>query len=178
MGFTPAAIASLAITAIGTGVSMYGQIQQGKNQQAQANYQAAIMERNAKIAEMNANDAERRGAVEEQQLRLRTSSMIGEARSDLSASGVVVDSGSPLEAQQEIAAMGAYDVNTQRYNAAKEAWSIRNQAADYTAQSRLYSMAGANAASEGRMGAFGTALTGLGSMADKWYKYSSGKTTK
>lgn len=163
---------SAAAAVASTLVSAYGAYQQGQAQEAQANYQAKIMDRNAQIADMNAQDAERRGKIEEKQLRLRTSNMIGEARSGLSGSGVVVDSGSPLDIQTDTAAWGEYDVQTQRWNTAKEVWGIKNQAANYTAQGGLYRMAGANAASAGVWSAGGSLLSGAGTVADKWYKYN------
>lgn len=163
--------AGLALTALSTAASAYGMYQQGQAAQDQANYQAKIMDRNAQIAGMNAADAERRGQIEEKQLRLRTANIISDARSGLSGSGVVVDTGSPLDIQTDTAAWGEYDVQTQRWNTAKEVWGIKNQAADYTAQSGLYRTAGANAASAGMTGAAGSLLSGAGTVADKWYKY-------
>lgn len=165
------AVTSIATSVVSTGLSAYGQMQQGQAQQDQANYQAKIMNRNAQIADMNAQDAERRGQIEEKQLRLRTANIISDARSGLSGSGVVVDAGSPLDIQTDTAAWGEYDVQTQRWNVAKEVWGIKNQAANYTAQSGLYRMAGANAASAGVWGAGGSLLSGVGTVADKWYKY-------
>lgn len=166
------AVTSIAASVVSTGLSAYGQMQQGEAAQDQANYQAKIMDRNAQIADMTAQDAERRGQIEEKQLRLKTANMIGEARSGLSSSGVVVDTGSPLDIQTDTAAWGEYDVQMQRWNTAKEVWGIKNQAANYTAQGGLYRTAGANAASAGLTGAGGSLLSGVGTVSDKWYKYN------
>lgn len=166
------AFVSAATAVVGLAMSAYGMYQQGEAQQDQANYQAKIMDRNAQIADMNAQDAERRGQIEEKQLRLRTANIISDARSGLSGSGVVVDTGSPLDIQTDTAAWGEFDVQTQRWNTAKEVWGIKNQAADYTAKGGLYRMSGANAASTGAMGAGSSLLAGAGTVADKWYKYN------
>ena len=166
------AVTSIAASVVSTGLSAYGQMQQGEAAQDQANYQAKIMDRNAQIADMNAQDAERRGQIEEKQLRLRTANIVSDARSGLSGSGVVVDTGSPLDIQTDTVAWGEYDVQTQRWNVAKEVWGIKNQAANYTAQGGLYRTAGANAASAGLTGAGGSLLSGVGTVSDKWYKYN------
>lgn len=153
-------------------MSAYGMYAQGQAQEEEASYQKKIMDRNAQVAEMNAQDAERRGKIEEKQLRLKTAATIGQARSDLSGSGVIVDSGSPLDVQSDVAGWGEYDVQTQRWNTAKEVWGIRNQAANYSAQGQLYALKGSNAASAGAWGAGSSLLSGAGTVADKWYKYN------
>lgn len=165
---------SAAFAAVSTAISAYSAYQQGQAQQDEANYQKAIMDRNAQIAELNAQDAERRGKIEEKQLRLKTAATIGQARSDLSGSGVLVDDGSPLDIQTDTAGWGEFDVQTQRWNTAKEVWNTRNQAANYSAQGQLYAMKGSNAASAGTWGAGGSLLSGAGTVADKWYKYKEG----
>ena len=159
---TVAAYAGLAATLAGTAMSVYGNIQSGKQASAAAAYNAKLAQRNASIAEMQAQDAERRGSVEEDRFRRQQSLLMGEQVSMLAASGVEVDSGSPLQILADTAEATEIDARTIRYNAAMEAWNYRNQADSYTAQSQLATAEGKNAKSNAYLSAGSSLISGLG----------------
>ncbi len=54
----------LASTILGTGMSIYGNVQAGRQASAAAAYNARMAQREANISEMRAKDAERRGLAE------------------------------------------------------------------------------------------------------------------
>lgn len=161
---TAVAIGGLALSAIGTGMSVYGQIQQGEQAKEMADYQAAIGEQNAQISERAARDAEERGRVAEQQQRLKTSQMIGTQRSALASSGVQVDAGSALDVVADSAMIGEMDALTTRQNAEREAYQLQLQAYNARTQAGMTTMAGNNAASNAMWGAGSTLIGGLGSL--------------
>lgn len=150
-------IAAIAIGSIGMGV--YGQIQQGKAAQKQADYQAKVADNNAKVAEYQAQDALDRGLIKEQQHRLKVSQLKGQQRSALAGSGVVVDSGSALDVLSDTAYFGEMDALTIRSNAEREAYQSRIGAQNFRAESTLLALSGQQAVRAGRIGAVSSGLS-------------------
>lgn len=159
----------LALSVVSTGLGVAGSFQQASQQRGQYTYQREIAKRNAAVAEKAANDAIERGKVSERRSRLKTADLIGLQRATLAGNGVKVDSGSALDITADTAATGEWDALTVRDNARREAENIRNTAANYTAQGNLYDAAAAN---QSGWNGLGDALTGVGTIAQKWYELS------
>jgi hypothetical protein len=138
---------AVAMTAIGTGVSAYGQIQQGKSQAAQAEY-------NAKLAKRNAKSARESAEYEARQKRRGTARLIGRQRALYAKAGVTME-GSPLDVLQETAAQGEMDALMIERGYAQ-------QEAAYKSQSELAKMRARNYRQQGYFGAGSTLLTGGG----------------
>ncbi len=113
------------------------QAQQAAAQQSmrayQASYQTAVARNAAQVSEYNAQDAERRGAAEEARQRRKTSLLLGTQQARLAAQGSDLD-GSPLDILGDTAALGEEEALATRYQAAREAWGQRIQAANQNAQ--------------------------------------------
>jgi hypothetical protein len=99
----------------------------------QTAYQAAQARNAAAASEYNAQDAERRGAVEEERQRAKTSLLLGSQQARFAAQGSDLE-GSPLDILGDTAALGEQDALATRYQAAREAWSQRIQAANRNAE--------------------------------------------
>lgn len=156
-------VAAVAVQTVGA----YKEVQAAN---AAADYNAKLMERNAQTAEMQATDAEQRGAIEEKQHRLQVSQLKGQQRASFGASGVLVDSGSTADTLFDTAAYGELDALAIRANAKKEAWNYKNEAQNYRGQAELSTMSKRNAG----FAAATTLLTGASSMAGT-YAASKGK---
>lgn len=163
-------VISLASTLIGTVASAYGQMQQGKADAAQANYQAAVGRNNAILAQRAAEDARARGDEAARRQAVQTKQLAGRQRAVLAANGVLVDQGSALDLTSDTAEIGKLDELTIRSNAEREALGYEAQGMNFTAGAELNSMRAGNATSSGLGDAFGTLLTGAGSVASKWYQ--------
>ena len=161
-------IASIASTALGTVTSAIGQSRQAAAQRQQAAYQARVAENNAITANRLADDSLQRGQIEEQRSRQQTRALQGRQVAALTASGVDVASGSALDIVSDTAAVGEIDALTIRDNAAREAWQRRVQAQDFTNQGALFN---AEAAASSGLAPVGTLLTGIGGIADRWWRY-------
>lgn len=161
------------ISMVSTAFQMYGSYQQGKAQQAQYDYQAQVNENNRKIAEWQAQDAIKRGDIEEKRHRLKVEQLKGRQRSVLAASNVEIDSGSALDTLGDTAELGELDALTIRSNAEREAYDYRVSAMNQGAEAGANRLAGRNARTAGNYGAMTSLLTGANSMADKWYKWST-----
>lgn len=159
-----AALISLGVTAVGTGVAAYSSYSSGQASQRAAEYRA-------KQAERQARDATERAAVEEQRTRRQTAQLEGRQRALMAAGNVDLGSGSPLLILADTAQFGEMDAQTVRNNGVREKRY-------YEEEARLGRMGGAEAANAGMLNAFGTVVQGFGTVADKWYKPSYGKQAK
>ena len=142
---------------VGAGISAAGQ-------QQSAEYQAQVARNNQYVADQNADLALFRGRQEVGISRQRTAQMIGAQVAGAGASGVDVNSGSPLRAQQDTARLGEMDAQTIADNAARSAWGLRNQSNSYGAEAQAD-------LALGRMGAMKSLIGGASNFAGKWSAY-------
>lgn len=159
---------------IGGVVNAVGAIQQGKAQAAQATYQAQVARNNAIIAKQNAAYEIEAGKVEEQTQRLKTNLTIGETKAIQGASGLEVGVGSAEDVVASTATIGELDALTIRANAARRTYSYETESTNYTAQGSLYDMEAVAAKKAAAIGAFGSILGGISSVAGKWQGWQSG----
>ena len=144
------AAVSLATTAIGAGVSAYGQAQQGKTANVVAQRNAQIQNRNATIAQQN---AEFNAKLQEREARRRRSSQVAR----LGASGIEVFEGTNLIAMAEQEFTDDMNAQLIRRGGAIEAVNLQQTAAITSAQ-------GTASRSAGFLGAGTSLLTGAGSV--------------
>lgn len=158
MGLETLAIAAITASVVGTGVSAYGQYQQGKAQKA-------LNDRNAAVSDQAALDRERDSRIIANAQRDRNRRLLAKQRAMLAKSGVIADTGSPLalQAQQsgelELAALDA------ERSGKVEGAQLREQAV-------LDRMAGRAARRAGNLGAASTILSGAGQAG---FSYAYGK---
>lgn len=143
MGLT----AGIAMTAVGAGYGAAGSYRAGGAQKNIADFNATatervsgfnadIMEResetnanildyNARVLELQMEDAILRGRERETVFRRQVKGDIGAQRAAYAAQGIEVDSGSALDVQADTAYQGEVDALTIRSNAAREAWGFK-----------------------------------------------------
>ena len=121
------AVIGLAVSIGSTAASMLG----GADQQAGS---AAMARNNAKVLDTKAEDALKRGAVNETIQRQKTAGILGTQRVAMGASGFKVDEGSFGDVLEQTAATGELDALTIRSNAMREAWGHQVEAANYRYQ--------------------------------------------
>lgn len=167
---TISAVSSVA----GIGLAASSAYQQGKGQQAQLEYQAAVNENNAKVSEWQAKDAQNRGELEAQRIARAGAGVKGAQRAGLAARGLDLGEGTAFALQEQTDIFSLYDQSTARDNAAKEAWALRQQGSNYSSAASA-SRATAGGISPG-LSAAGTLLTGAGRVADKWAAYGATKS--
>ena len=178
MGIETLALAAIATTVVGAGVSAYGAYSQGQAQAEaaqmqgvaaaqQAQYQAAIAdinrqtaERNAGLAETNAQYTEVAGARLQEDRARRIRSLIGAQRAGLAANGLLIDEGTGVDLQGDVAELGGLAIAEIRSNAGRQASGFRIQGANAmdealaaTLRGQAYQVAGANALAAGNFAA-------------------------
>jgi hypothetical protein len=151
-GASGAVLPALAIAGVGLGA--YATLQAGRDAQAAHN-------RNAAYNEQQAQDASRRGAIEEENHRLKVRAMLGAQRAVFGANNVVASSGTPLLLAAETAQFGEADALTIRNNAAREVFGYRHQALEER-------LTGKAKKREAKLGALSTALTGGAQAYGMW----------
>ncbi len=154
-GLTAAQMISLGLSAAGTGISALGAYQQAK-------LAGDVAARNAKLADLQAEDALRRGENEAADLRRRVAATKSAQRVSLAAKGLDLTYGTAADLQDQTDFFGESDVATVRTNARKEAWARRSQGANFQAEAlsqRPWLSAGS------------TLLAGAGQVASRWYDY-------
>lgn len=150
----PVTIAATAALVAG-GVSAYGQYQSGQ-------YQKAVGETNAKMAEQQARDAAEIGGIEEERYRAQLRAIQAKQRAAFAGNGVDFTTGTPLGVLAETARTGETDAQNIRANALRQAWGYKVEALNRRAEGRLASM-------RGKYGAASTLLTS-GAQAYGTYK--------
>lgn len=173
MGMTAVAVGALALSAVATGMSAYGQVQAGKAAKANAEYQAGIARNNAIAAKYQADDIRKRGDEAADVHRQKVQQMLGRQRAVMSANGGDIGSGSNLDILGDTAASGELDALTIRNNAEREAWGVEVQGSNFSAQAGLLQAQGAQAQAAGNWGAGTSLLAGAGSFASSWYTLDS-----
>lgn len=151
----------------GMAMSAFSAYQGSQANKAAYAAQGQINENNAQIAQWQSEDALARGDRAASNSRMRTKQTIGTQRARLAANGVDLAKGSALEILTDTQYFGEIDANTIKDNAAKEAWALRNQAANFTSESNL--LRSRSDAEKPWMAAGTSLLTSAGKVAGNWY---------
>jgi len=154
---TGLAIGTLVTSAV---LAARGQKKAGDAAKAAGESTAQQQEWNARIAEVQAQDAVTRGREAESQLRTQTRGLIGSQRAGFAGQGLDISVGSPVDVQGDTAYLGELDAQTIRANAAREAWGYRVEAADRRMAADIARKGGQAAATASRWNAASTVLGG------------------
>ena len=144
-------MAAGTLSIIGTVVSAVGGVVGTMAQMQAASYQAAVAERNAQIMEQNARREVDRAQVETQDQSELAREQIGQVIAAQSASGISLQSGSPLVRRRGLQRLAERDAVRIRSDANVQAERFQQQSADYQGQAGM-------ARSRGRMSLFSGVL--------------------
>lgn len=136
---------------IGAGLTAATGAVSAKAQYDAGKYTAKVEQNNAKVADMQAQDALRKGAQEDLQQRWKIRALAGKQATAAGANNVVGSTGTTLDILGETAMFGEVDLNTIRNNAARESWGYKVEASNRRAAAK-------GAKYQGKMGAIGTLL--------------------
>lgn len=128
------------------GAEGYGAYQQGMFQEASGKWSREQADFNARMMNLQAVDAERRGEITARQVESKGRQTIGAQRAALAAQGVDVGTGSAADVQAETAFITSTDASTVRANSWREAWGLRTQASDTEFQGKMKEQEGKNQA--------------------------------
>ena len=162
------AIAGTAASVLGTGVSVFGAVQQGAAQKSAADYQAQVAKNNATVAAQNAAAVQDQAAAKAQSDQRAGALRLGAQRAALGASGVTLDSGSSEAVQSATVNNTALSTQLDTYQGQLAAYGYQTQGVNYNAQAQLDTLTGQNAASAGDISAVGNFLGGASQVSSRW----------
>ena len=140
------ATAALISSLVGTGVAAAGAIQQGKTQ-------GEIAQFNTDTAKFQADDAAKKGLVDEENQLAKVKQIRAQQEVVMGAGNLDPTSGTAAQVLDQTTKMGTLDALTLRTNAARQAWG-------YTTQATNSELQGSMARTAGYFGAAGTLLSG------------------
>ena len=100
----------------------------------ESSIEAQRLEKNARLAELQAKDAEIQGKKDATAYKVKINQLIGSQRASMAAQGIEVNADSALDIQLETKELGAVDAQTIRNNAFREATGYRIQSIGYSSQ--------------------------------------------
>lgn len=156
------------------GLGLAGGFMQASAMREQGEFQARQYESNARIAELEAADAEARGSKEAAQVRRKGEQVQGAQRASFAAQGVDVNSGSAADLQAETAYLTKQDEITVTNNAWREAWGYKVQASNYRGQGAMTRAGARNQAANTILTAGIGALDSFGGAARTLYDMKKG----
>jgi hypothetical protein len=175
------AIGGTAAQTVGTIKAGNAARRAGQAEQNAAESQAQILEYNAAVEELRAQDAITRGAEDEQRFRSLVRGAIGAQRAGFAAGNIDVGFGSAVDVQADAAKLGELDALTIRTNAAREAWGYQVSAEDLRRGADVTRKEGRAAAEAGRVAqgssrwrATGDVLGTTGSLLESRYGFGRG----
>lgn len=156
-----APVLSLALTAIGTGIGIFGAIQQGQSQQKAAEYQAGVAEKNKQINLLNATRALDRSKTEELQVEEQNRALYGAQVAQQSASGLALGGRSQILTRKSARELGRRDALNVLEAGEIEAYNFRVAAEDSGTEAQFLHQSGQDAALAGWLNAGSTLIGGL-----------------
>ncbi len=119
---------------------------QGESAKLQAEFERKQYETNARLAEMNAEDAIKRGDKAASQAKRAGQLLLGKQRTGYAGQGVKVDAGSASDIQGETQSLSELDQLQIKSNAWREAWGYKVEANTNTGRAGMATAAGQNIA--------------------------------
>ena len=159
---TTIAGAGLALSAVGTGVSVMGQMQQASAAKASADYQSQVAAGNAQVATQNANMAAASGEAQAAISEQKTRATVGAEEAAQGSSGVDINSPTAKAVRTSQDMTGQLDAQTIRSNAARQAYGYETQSTNFQNQSSADTAQGNNAMTAGEFGSVSSGLSGVG----------------
>jgi len=135
---------SLGLAAYGTATKVRADLKVGQaaadaggmNREASES-QAELADFNARVADLQAQDAIERGAQDESRFRQGVRLLIGSQRAGIAASSVDVGYGSAVDVQADATYLGEQDALTIRNNAARAAWGFQIESEDWRKRAEI-----------------------------------------
>ena len=170
-------VAAVAVTAIGGGISAYGQYQSGQAQKKMMNYQADVANQQAILAQRTADQktqlTQTQAMLDTKQLQRKYAILEGTQTATRAASGIGGGSVSEGDIATDTFKTQNLDEQMIRYNSDLKSWDLQQHAGmevwGLGNEATMSRMAGKNAARAGTTGAVGSVLQTAGSAMSMGY---------
>lgn len=163
-------------------IGVVGGVYKASAEKAAGNYQNEVAKQNAGLADFQAEQEAKIGAIAEERHRAKVKQMIGSQRAGLAANGLDLSGGTALDLVTETAMLGEEDALMLRFNAMNKAWGYRTEATNLRNDGKWAKAAGQNAATATYLNTASQALSSASNMSFSGsgggFKIPSGATTK
>mgnify|MGYP003677632879 FL=1 len=149
----------------GTVVSAVGQMQAGKGLKAGADYNASIMERNAKVATKEAEQIGRIAGFQALEQEEQFKQLTDKVQMGYGKNGWMAATGTPLKRQMQNIVQFQQDMEIAKYNTKVKQNEKMEVATNMKLSAALKRYEGRAQAKAGKTQAFGTLLSGFGKIA-------------
>ena len=149
----------------GTAVSAVGSIKAGKGSKAAADYNASIMERNAKVATKEAEQIGRIAGFQALEQEEQFKQLTDKIQMGYGKNGWMAATGTPLKRQMRNIVQFQQDMEIAKYNTKVKQNEKMEVATNMKLSAALKRYEGRAQAKAGRTQAFGTLLSGFGKIA-------------
>jgi len=147
-----------------TALSTWNQM---KSTSAQADYEAGLATQNAKIAQAQTASAGQAGAYKQAQILQQGSAFAGTQKAAMSANGLDIQAGTPLDTLSATARGVQQDASMERYNTELQMWGLNTQANQYFDQAANIKTAAKNKNAA-------TLLSGISSIVSQYSTMNDG----
>lgn len=155
-----------AVAAVGVGMQVVGQVQQGQAANAAAKYQAGMLRNNVLLAGFQADQEAERAEWQKQELDQAVGALRGQGRVGFAAGNVLLNNrGTVLDWEGTLDRQKMERKATIDWDTKMSRWALQMQALGYGNQAELTLAAGRNAQTAGLLSGAGTALQGAGTVA-------------
>lgn len=159
---------SMAASIIGGGLNAMGASKKGAADAAMFRYQSGVSMINKQIADQNASHARATGESQAVVQGMRSKQQMGGIKVAQAASGTDVTSGTNVDVQESQQAVGSYEQDVIRNEAAWKAYGYEVEGAKDVAQAGAYNASAKQAGAGGDLAMWGSILGTAGSVAGKW----------
>ena len=153
------------------GMQALSTYQKMKSTSAQADYEAGLATQNAKIAQAQTASAGQAGAYKQAQILQQGSAFAGTQKAAMSANGLDIQAGTPLDTLSATARGVQQDASMERYNTELQMWGLNTQANQYFDQAANIKTAAKNQNAA-------TLLSGISSIVSQYSTMNDGGAGK
>lgn len=164
-----------AAVLIGAAISAYSMYSAGQNQSKVSSANADVARQNAAIENQNAIVAENQGADKAAQKIQQGRSANATLRASAGSNGLVADTGTLGELQDQNTSTSEFNALTSRNDAARQAWGYQVQGSNFTNQANIDDFSASTEKTDSYLNSGATLITGLGNASSSYLKYSGGK---
>lgn len=157
--------AGSTMSLIATGVSAAGALASGATKSAQANQQAAALDRNAALSDQQASQVYAQGVNRETAQRVQAGQQLGEQRAAVAESGFNPNVGSALDTQVQSVRNAELDALQTRYQSILQGGTLEDQARQDRYSARTARASARNGMLAGGISAAASVLGGFGDYA-------------
>lgn len=176
MGVETLATLSLVAGGVQTAMGVVSSLGQAAASKKNANYQAAIADRNAEMARRNARMEAERGEAAQVQQQMKSRNTIAAITAAQAANGLDINTGSNLDVRTSAESLARVDALNVKNDSVRKAYNFETEAAGEVAQAGAYRAKGDNDQLAGWVDAGSSLVGGAASVGDKYLKYSKDKS--